>query len=437
MSTVCVHGLGYIGLPTATMLAHAGHDVTGYDTDPSIIEGLQTGNVHIDEPGLDDYLERTLNESFTARSTPVSAEYHIICVPTPFDPTSQSADLVAVHDATDTIAELVEPGDAVILESTVPPGTTAEVVRPRLEQHGETVGESIALAHCPETVLPGNVIAELQANDRIFGCISNESESRIRALYDTFVEGEIHVVSDATTAEMIKLIQNTYRDANIALANEIAKISADYDVDTREAISRANVHPRVDILDPGPGVGGHCLPIDPWFLGHRSEQLELISCARRVNDGMVDYIVDRLTAELGSLQDSRIAILGVAYKANVNDTRRSPGIRLAKRLAGVEAVSPAATMTDGGTTIQDDNVAPTAEVRLCDPRVEDPSFDLFELEEAVEDADAAVLTVAHDEFIAADPTVLTARMAEPLMYDTRGALDEHAWTQAGATICRL
>lgn len=425
MSTVCVHGLGYIGLPTAAVLANHDHSVVGYDTDEELIERLRDGEVRMDEPGLRAFLTRALESGrLEIRDRAAEAEYQIICVPTPFSSRNRQADLRFVEEAGGTIAGHLRPGDTVILESTVPPGTTAETLRPVLETSGLTAGADFALAHCPETVLPGNVITELKHNDRIVGGVDRPSTEAAISLYESFVEGEIHTTADATTAEFVKLIQNTFRDVNIAFANEVAKIADDYGVDSREAIERANVHPRVEILQPGPGVGGHCLPIDPWFLGQGSDRLDLIEAARRVNDEMANYVVELLRSELGSLADRRIAILGIAYKGNVGDTRESPGLKLADRLR------ESATRSEGSTT--GDGIV---DVVLCDPHVHDES--VVGLEEAVTDADAIVVTADHDEFRELTPQEVGDRMAERTIVDTKGLLDEDAWIEDGFRVVRI
>ena len=448
MNRVCVHGLGYIGLPTAAMLANYDRSVFGYDTDPAVIGGLQQGNIHFDEPGLDAFVRRAFDHgTLTVRDEIVAADYHLICVPTPFDEAERTADLSYVRDAARSIQPHLREGDTVVLESTVPPGTTREIIKPELEASGLTVGTDIGLAHCPETVLPGNVITELRENNRVIGGVTPTCAQRAAELYDCFVTGDIHTVRSTSAAEFIKLIQNTYRDVNIALANELATIAADYGIDARDAFSHANLHPRVDLLEPGPGVGGHCLPIDPWFLAHGSERLDLIDAARRVNDGMAGYVIDQLRRELDTLDGHRIAILGIAYKRNVDDTRRSPGLRIAQHLLSRSAdpAEPVATgphgnqvaATDGASMMDGQDVA-TVQVSVCDPRVESvPGIDLRPLSDAVAGADAAILTVAHDEFQALLPDDLADRMDQRIIIDTRGILDVPEWTNAGFTVRRI
>lgn len=446
MNSVCVHGLGYVGLPTAAMLANFGHDVVGYDTNTAVIERLEQDEFHFDEPGLEAFVTRAFERAtFEISDEVVPAEYQLVCVPTPFDPDAKSADLTHVENAVDGIVPHLEAGVTVVLESTVPPGTTEEVVRPILERSGLTAGEEFGLAHCPETVLPGKVIAELRANDRVIGAAEGHDPQATIQLYESFVDGTVYAVENATAAEFVKLIQNTYRDVNIALANEVATIAADYGIDARRAIDRANLHPRVDFLAPGPGVGGHCLPIDPWFLSRGSDRLELIRVARRVNDSMVDFVIEQLETELEGLESRRIAVLGAAYKANVDDTRRSPGIRLVKRLEQTAAQQPDTIPTandgdrdgEGSRDSPADETGGSIDVVLSDPRVNGADLELQPVSGALTGADAIVLTVAHDEFASLDPEDVGARMNRRVIVDTRGVLDPQEWTNAGFRFRRI
>ncbi|UWG50181.1 UDP-N-acetyl-D-mannosaminuronate dehydrogenase [Halalkaliarchaeum sp. AArc-CO] len=429
MSSVCVHGLGYIGLPTAAMLANYDHDVSGYDADTTVISELRDGEIHLDEPGLRAFVTQALESGkLELVEEIVPAKYHVVCVPTPFDSDEKAADLSYVRAVGDAVAPVLRTGDTVILESTVPPGTTTGTLQPILEESGLTAGDDFALVHCPETVLPGNIITELRQNARIVGGVNGISTESAVHLYDSFVEGEIHTTADPTTAEFVKLIQNTFRDTNIGLANEIARLANDYGIDSREAIEMANEHPRVDILQPGPGVGGHCLPVDPWFLGVDSDELDLIATARQVNDGMVEFVAELLAEEVNSLAGTRIAILGVAYKGNVGDTRMSPGLRLARELQhGHRQAVPA---TDGGSP-------ESPAVAIHDPHVEDPTLDLQTLEAATIDADAVVIATGHDEFGDLDPHALGERMAQRTIIDTKAILDPERWREAGFTVRRI
>ncbi|WP_435099581.1 nucleotide sugar dehydrogenase [Halorubrum sp. N11] len=429
MSTVCVHGLGYIGLPTAAMLANSGHDVRGYDVDSDLIASLREGDVSLSEPGLAEFVGKALDDGrLTVVDEVVPAEYHLVCVPTPFDEDVRRADLEYVRAASRGVRPVLREGDTVILESTVPPGATHSEMRPILEESGLSADGEFGLAHCPETVLPGNIIAELRANDRIVGGVTAEATAASVALYESFVDGTIRSTAGPTTAEFVKLIQNTARDVNIGLANEIARLAHDYGIDSREAIEMANAHPRVDILRPGPGVGGHCLPIDPWFLGEDSDNLDLIAAARRVNDGMVGFVVELLRELVPELRGTRIAVLGAAYKGNVDDTRMSPGLALARELQhGSETIAPA---TDGG-------VSDATSVAVHDPHVEDATLDLKDLDDATRDAHAVVVVTDHDEFADLDPAELAERMAEPNVVDATGILDLGQWRDAGFSVRRV
>ena len=428
MSSVCVHGLGYIGLPTAAMLAESGHEVVGYDVDTELLDRLDAGEVPIDEPGLGTFVERALSGSLSVAREVPAAEYHLICVPTPLD--ADRADLSYVEAAGEGVASVLRAGDTVILESTVPPGTTVELLAPTLERSGLDVGE-FSLAYSPETVLPGSVIEELRANDRAVGGIDEASVASAKALYESFVEGELRTMTDPTLCEFVKLIQNTYRDVNIALANEIAMIADDYGLDSREAIELANYHPRVGIHQPGPGVGGHCIPIDPLFLGQHSARLDLIERARAVNDGMAEYVTDLLAEHLGSLADSTIAILGVAYKGNVADARESPGLRLAAALQARARTTATRTTTGGGG---DES---TLDIRLHDSHVADQRIALVSLDEALSGADAIVIATDHDEYAALDPAAVATDLDGSVVIDAKGLLDAAAWEAAGLTVVRL
>nr|WP_246045615.1 nucleotide sugar dehydrogenase [Halorussus ruber] len=420
--TVCVHGLGYIGLPTAAVLADAGHEVVGYDVDSEVREIVRGGDSHIEEPELADLVAEVRERGTLEVAAEVpTADYHLVCVPTPFDEEAREADLRYVLSAAESIGEVVRSGDAVILESTVPPGTTAGPFREEVEAANKSelvAGTDFELAHCPETVLPGSMLAELRENDRLVGGVTDDSARAARRLYEPVVDGDIVTTANPTVAEFAKLAQNTFRDVNIALANEVAKVADDYGVSSREVIEAANVHPRVDILRPGPGVGGHCLPVDPWFLGHDSDRLDLVERAREINDGMAGYLADVLARRLGSLDGRKIALLGVAYKGNVDDTRGSPGLALAEELRS-RGVS---------------------EVAVQDPRVSDSAlgndsdFSLESLVGVTHDADAIVVTADHDEYGTLSPGVVTDRTAGEVIVDACDALDRERWRGVGAEV---
>ncbi len=349
---VCVIGLGYIGLPTAAMFATHGYQVTGADTSDRVIRALCEGNVHIREPGLEELVRTALGSgNLQVRSRPQPADAFIISVPTPCTHSETpgaspgkarpEADLSCVVSAVESIVPHLQPGNLVILESTVPPRTTSDVLRPIVERSGlqaaapaddgSTTG-GILLAHCPERVLPGRILDELVHNDRIIGGLTPAAAEKARSIYASFVEGQI-LTTEATTAEMVKLMENTYRDINIALANEFALVAERLGVDVWEAVELANRHPRVNILKPGPGVGGHCIAVDPWFIAQMAPDITpLIQTARHVNDGMAGHVVDLAKAAVAGIQEPVIACLGLTYKANVDDVRESPAMEVLRGL---------------------------------------------------------------------------------------------------------
>ncbi|MFB6130637.1 MAG: nucleotide sugar dehydrogenase [Salinigranum sp.] len=427
MTRVVVHGLGYIGLPTAAVIADSGLDVAGYDTSDGLRKRLREGTLSFEEPGLDALVDRTRREgALTFVSDVPTGDYHLVCVPTPMVPEENRADVGYVEAAGRNVAAVLREGDTVVLESTVPPGTTTGALRETLESTGLRAGEEFSLAHCPETVLPGNLLEEIRSNDRLLAGVDERSTRKARELYGRFTDGDIATRTDPTTVEFVKLAQNTYRDVNVALANELAKVAHDYGVDSREAIALANRHPRVEVHQPGPGVGGHCLPIDPWFLGQESDRLDLIERAREVNDAMPSYVSDVLGEELGSLESTKIAILGVAYKGNVEDTRRSPGLELAMELGPRRRSDD--LLADGGRG---------PEVTLYDPHVTDIGVNVASYEDAIRGADAAVVTTDHDEFTELDPAETKRLMAGDLVVDTKAVLDREAWSTAGFAVRRI
>jgi UDP-N-acetyl-D-mannosaminuronic acid dehydrogenase len=342
--TLCVIGMGYIGLPTASIFASNGLQVTGMDTNAKIIDGLKAGQLHIFEPGLRDLLLEALNsDRLKISEEVVPADAFIIAVPTPFYE-DKRADLRAVVAASESIVPHLQPGNLVILESTSPPRTTVDIVAPILEKSGLTAGEDFLLAYSPERVLPGKILRELVDNPRVIGGINPVSAEAGRDLYRTFVKGDI-ILTDATTAEMVKLMENTSRDINIAIANEFARLAEAFDVDIWEAIGIANLHPRVDILRPGVGVGGHCISVDPWFLVEAAPQVaHLVKTARQVNDGQPKFVAEHIAKIVGGVQGKTIAFLGLAFKPNVDDVRESPAVELVHALqdagATVHAYEP-------------------------------------------------------------------------------------------------
>ncbi len=426
---VCVLGLGYIGLPTASTFAMHGLEVIGVDINKHVVSTLRNGDIHISEPGLQALVREAIRSGrLQISETPVKADAFIIAVPTPFyadergsyhDQAYRLADMRAVTSAAESIVSQLQPSNLVILESTSPPRTTVDLVRPILERSGLKAGSDFHLAYSPERVLPGRIIQELSENARVIGGIDKASAEAGRDLYSHFVTGEI-VLTDATTAEMVKLMENTYRDVNIAIANEFSRLADRFGVDIWEAINIANRHPRVKILSPGPGVGGHCISVDPWFLVEAAPDLtELINAARHVNDRQPQFVVDLVTRCLGTdLEGKRIAALGLAFKPDVDDLRESPAIETAKIL------------TEAG-----------AEVHSYEPyklNSEIPGLNSeTSIEATIRDAQVLILLVGHRELKELDPIKVRELTSAPWVIDTVGGWDRNLWTQAGFSFLRL
>jgi UDP-N-acetyl-D-mannosaminuronic acid dehydrogenase len=425
---ICVLGLGYIGLPTASTFATHGLKVVGVDINQRVIETLQNGNIHIHEPGLRMVVESALRSSnLTVSLQPEEADAFLIAVPTPFYEEKHGeyegrkyrlADMRAVTSATEAILPFLRKGNLVILESTSPPRTTVDLVKPILERSGLKAGIDFYLCYSPERVLPGQILRELIENARVVGGITPESAEAGCALYATFVKGEI-IATDATTAEMVKLMENTTRDVNIAIANEFARLAEKFGVDVWEAISLANRHPRINILKPGPGVGGHCISVDPWFLVETAPELTpLIYHARQVNDGQPHFVLNKVKQALGSLKDKKIAALGLAYKPDVDDLRESPATEvvhlLQKEGAHVKAWEP----FKPDANLQGIHIAPS----LC---------------AAIEDADAIILLVKHTEFTQFDPEEIASKTNARVLIDCVNGWSSDPWQSAGFTVFRL
>lgn len=410
--TLCVLGLGYIGLPTASTFATHGLKVTGVDTNPEIVKGLNNGEVHLFEPGLRTLVQAAIRSgNLVVHQKPKPADAFIIAVPTPFKE-GKRADLGFVTAAAEAILPCLQKGNLVILESTSPPRTTVDVVAPILEKSGLKAGKDFYLAYSPERVLPGQILRELIENARVIGGINDDSAQAGKELYSIFVTGDI-ILTDATTAEMVKLMENTYRDINIAAANEFARLADQFQVDIWEAIQLANRHPRVTILNPGPGVGGHCISVDPWFLVEAApETAQLIRQARQVNDGQPEYLVDFIARKTGKLQGKRIAVLGLAYKPNVDDLRESPAVDTVKILR------------DKG-----------AQVTTFEPFKKDFKIEGVDaaasLEKAIKDADIILLLVGHTKFKELDPSEVKKMTKAEVVIDAVNSWNREAWLTAG------
>lgn len=336
--TICVVGLGYIGLPTAALLACKGYDVCGVDIDINAVNTINGGGIHIVEPELGLYVRKAVeSKSLKAYLEPQVADIYIICVPTPFyaDKELPTPNLEYVLKATESIAHLVKAGDIVILESTSPVGTT-DKIKDILSAKAVNVAD-ISIAYCPERVLPGKIMAELISNDRIIGGINEESTRNVAEFYETFVKGSVLACS-AKTAEMCKLAENSFRDVNIAFANELSMVCDTHDIDPWELIRLANHHPRVNILQPGTGVGGHCIAVDPWFIvSGDPENARIIKKARQVNDSKPIWVVSKIAKQVKALAKQGIkhpviACLGLAFKPDIDDLRESPAVSVVQDL---------------------------------------------------------------------------------------------------------
>lgn len=407
--TVSVVGLGYIGLPTAAILASRGIDVIGLDVNRRVVDKLNAGGITIVEPDLDD-LVRSAVASGKLRATlsPETADAFIIAVPTPFKG-DHEPDLSYIESAVRTIAPVLRPGNLVILESTSPVGTTEKIGewlaadRPDLSFPQDAHEDAdIHLAHCPERVLPGQIVRELVDNDRIIGGMSRKAAELAAELYGVFVKGEC-LRTDAKTAELCKLVENSYRDVNIAFANELSLICEKHGIDVWSLISLANRHPRVNILQPGPGVGGHCIAVDPWFIVYSApESAHLIRTARQVNDQKPHHVVDRVLGAAEAVRARKIACFGLAFKADIDDLRESPAVEIVADLASRDI----------------------AEILVVEPHVDvlppalhgSPNVQLVDMQTALAEADMLVLLVNHKAFSVVDQRKLEGR---PLI-DTRG-----------------
>lgn len=326
-----VIGLGYIGLPTALMLAASGNEVIGTDIDEERVKVLQEGIVPFEEKNMPELMESALSNDVIFSNKYHETDMYIITVPTPYDRYSKKINPSYIQDAVRTVMDVALDNATIVVESTVSPGTIDKHIRPIIEKGQEVEGKSFNLVHAPERILPGNMVHELRYNSRTIGADSEEAAKQIKEVYETFCEAEI-VITDIRTAEMSKVVENTYRDINIAFANELAKIAYFDNLDVHEIIRIANKHPRVNILNPGPGVGGHCISVDPWFLvGDYPELTGLIKTARDINDSMPTFVLKRIREVMnktGITDISRVGLYGLTYKANVDDTRESPTLQL-------------------------------------------------------------------------------------------------------------
>jgi UDP-N-acetyl-D-mannosaminuronic acid dehydrogenase len=405
---VCVVGLGYIGLPTAAIVARAGCRVRGVDVTQKVVDTINRGEIHIEEADLDGLVQNVVARGLLTASTRVEpADIFVIAVPTPFDK-NHAPDLSYVLEAGRAVAPVLKPGDIVILESTSPVGTTEQLrdlmadARPDLRFPG-LVGDTpdVSIAYCPERVLPGRILEELANNDRSIGGITPRCARRALGFYKLFVKGAC-VTTDSRAAEMTKLVENAYRDVNIAFANELSIISDRMGLDVWEVIRLANRHPRVNILSPGPGVGGHCIAVDPWFIVHGApEETPLIRTARGVNDSKIHHVIAQADALLAAHPDARVACLGLAFKANIDDFRESPARLVASTLTRRYA----------------DRIS-IVEPFITELPIEyrDTPVELIDIDTALERCEILIVLVDHDLF----RSIPLTERAEKIVYDTRG-----------------
>jgi UDP-N-acetyl-D-mannosaminuronic acid dehydrogenase len=411
MKKICVIGLGYIGLPTASMLATHGFDVLGVDINSEIVKIINNGGIHIEEPGLHTLVQAAIKSGkLKAATEPKPADIFIIAVPTPITE-EKKADLSYIKFAAKSIATLIYKDNLVILESTSPPGTCRDILEPIFKSFNLKNGRDYYLAHCPERVLPGYTLKELIQNDRIIGGIDKKSAEKAAQFYKVFVEGDIHI-TDSTTAEMVKLMENTYRDVNIALANELAIICEKLGINAWEVIRLANLHPRVNLHTPGPGVGGHCIAVDPWFIVEKnSVDTKIITLSRKINDSMPEYTLAHISKIVGGIDNPKIAILGVTYKGNIDDTRESPALKI---VTGLEKNG--------------------IKYSIYDPHVREFKYKLSSLQEAFSGADCAVILANHDEFRFLHPAEIGKLMRNKVLFDTKYGVDHNIWKQNGFAV---
>jgi len=410
---ICVVGLGYMGLPFSCLVAKAGFNVIGFDVNQKRIDDVNKGICPFNEPGLDKLIkEATATKRLKAVNKIEEADVFIISVPTPFDEKTKKADLTYVESAVKTIKSVLKKGNLVILESTVTPNTCRKLIIPILEQTKLKAGKDFLITHCPERAIPGNTLYELVNNDRIIGGFNKESAEAAKEIYSTFIKGKIYLTDDVT-AEAAKLMENTFRDVNIALANEFAKISKDIKINVWEAIALANKHPRVNILSPGPGVGGHCIAIDPWFLTEDTKNSFLIPTARKINDSMPAYVVDIIKEAVKGVKKPTISILGVAYKKDVDDARESPAGHIIKLLKKDKF-----------------------EVKIADPYVTRFNEKIIPFDQAIKGSDCVVIVTDHKEYREAKPEDFK-QMKNKIIIDTRNCINRPLFEKNGFKVIVL
>jgi len=411
---VTVIGLGYIGLPSAAILAKNGFEVVGMDINKDVIRTLEKGEVHIIEPNLDVLIREVVGDNLLSLSSSLKeSDVFLIAVPTPLKE-SKKPDLTYVESVAESLSDVIKSGDLIILESTVPVGTTKSIKdilegkRPDLNfSNNNSIEEQVYIAHCPERVLPGNVLFELINNDRVIGGIDENSSEKASQFYKQFVKGDIYL-TDSKTAELSKLVENSFRDVNIAFANELSLVSEELGIDVWELIRLANKHPRVNILQPGPGVGGHCIAIDPWFIVDSAPiNSQLIKTAREVNDKKPKKILENIQSiakSLGQNSALNITTLGLAFKKNIDDLRESPAMEIAK---GVNR------MGFNSHNIVEPNI------KILPDALLEINTNLCDLEFGIKNADILLVLVDHDEFL----DLKNIDLSNMKLIDTRGMLE--------------
>lgn len=400
--------MGYIGLPTATMFSCYGHKVIGVDVNEKVVNNINKGKIIIEEPNLEEIVEDVVKKgNLIASISPKESDVFIISVPTPIKD-DKTSDMSYVISATKSIVKYLKEGNIVVLESTSPVGTTEEVVKPIIEESGLKVGRYIMLGYCPERVIPGKIIYELKNNDRVIGGIDKKSAEEIRKIYKTIVDGNIYL-TDCKTAELCKLMENTYRDVNIALSNELLLICDKLNINVWEVIEYSNKHPRVNLHTPGPGVGGHCLAVDPWFIIEKEPELSnIIKSSRLLNDSMPEYVYNKIDKILQKDKSKKITILGITYKANTDDMRESPIIKLIDKL-----------------------LKNNYNVKVFDPYIKDFQINCQSILEACKDSDLLILGVNHDYFKNLPLDEIKTTMKGNLILDTRNFLDKEEVEKSG------
>lgn len=397
MSILNIIGLGYIGLPTALMFASNGLEVIGTDLNATLVNTLNEGRLTFEEAGLKSIFNNALEKGIKFQTEYAKTNRYIITVPTPYMPDSKKIDAKYVIAATKQVMEVCDKGTILVIESTISPGTIDRFVRPIIEEKGFIIGEDIHLVHAPERIIPGNMVHELEFNSRTIGADDGEIGNEVKSWYASFCKGEI-VVTDIKTAEMSKVVENTFRDINIAFANELAKICDREGMDVYELIRIANKHPRVNILQPGPGVGGHCISVDPWFLvGDYPDVVNVVLGAREVNDSMPQYVFDKIHTIMreNNINDYRkIGLYGLTYKENVDDMRESPTSQLLEIFEKYNI--------DG--------------VKIYDPYIKNKKYlnQLYDLDKFLMDTELIVVLVNHDEIVTKQE-----KLKDKIVYDTK------------------